>query len=77
MNIKLKKFISTYGIKFVVFYLLAFFLLVTMFSKFTFQTFPGDVLIKNQSFTLYLPFTSALAVAAFFLVIIEIYKNLR
>lgn len=77
MNIKLKKFISTYGIKFVAFYLLGFFILVSLFGRFAFQTFPGDILIKNQSFTLYLPFTSALAFAAFFLVIIEVYKNLR
>lgn len=77
MNISVKKFISNYGIKFGGLYLVAFLLLVTFFGKFKFRTFPGDVLIDNGTFVLYLPFTSALAFAVFFLVIFEIYRNMH
>ena len=57
--------------------MIAFLLLVTFFGRFKFRTFPGDVLIDNDTFVLYLPFTSALAFAVFFLVIFEIYKNMH
>lgn len=77
MDIKWKKFISEYGLRFAGLYLVAFFLLVTFFGKFAFRTFPGDLLIRRGDFVLYLPFTSALAFAVFFLVIFEIYKNMR
>ncbi len=77
MNINIKKFISVYGIKFAIFYALAFFLLVTFFGRHEFRTFPGDVVINIGESVLYLPFTSALAIAVFFLVIIEIYRNLH
>lgn len=77
MNLKWKQFMSTYGLKFAGIYILAFFLLVNFFGRFNFNTFPGDLLIKRESFTLYLPFTSSLAFAVFFLVIFEVYKNMR
>jgi len=77
VNIKLKKFIASYGIKFIAFYFLSFFILTTFFARFKFQTFPGDILYKGKNFYVYLPFTSALAIAVFFLIIIEIYKNMR
>jgi hypothetical protein len=77
MDINTKKFISKYGIKFAGLYILAFVLLVTFFSRLHFRTFPGDLLVEEGSFTLYLPFTSSLAFAVFFLVIFDIYKNIR
>jgi len=77
MNINVKKFISIYGIRFVLAYLFAFFVLVTFFGRFEFQTFPGDLLMQRETFAIYLPFTSALAFAVFFIIIFEVYKNLR
>ncbi len=77
MNIGTKKFLARYGLRFAGLYLLAFILLVTFFSRFSFRTFPGDLLIERGDFVLYLPFTSALAFAVFFLVVFEIYKNIH
>jgi len=54
------------------FYLLAFFVLVTFYSRFEFPTFPADILI-NKGFVLYLPFGSSLAFALFAVVMIETY----
>lgn len=77
MNISVKKFISIYGAKFFIFYVLAFFLLVTFFGRFEVKTFPGDFVIPLGENAIYLPFTSSLGVALFFLVVIEIYRNLH
>lgn len=77
MNLKLKQFLANYGLKFAGLYLISFVLLVTFFGKYSFNTFPGDVLIERASFTIYLPFVSSLAIAVFFLVIFEVYKNMR
>jgi hypothetical protein len=77
MNISTKKFIAAYGLRFSLFYVLAFFLLVTFTSKFNIDTFFGDVLVKRPNFVIYLPFGSAFGVAAFLLVVFEIYKQLK
>lgn len=77
MGIGWKKWLSKYGIRFAGLYILSFFLLVTFFGRFGFQTFPGDILIERGTFVLYLPFASAFAFAIFFLIIFEVYKNLR
>lgn len=77
MNINIKKFLANYGLKFGGLYVVAFILLVSFFGRFKFRTFPGDVLIERGDFTLYLPLVSSLAFAVFFLVIFEIYKNIR
>ena len=77
MGIGWKKFLAKYGLTFFGFYIVAFFLLVTLANSREFPTFPGDILINPGSFRIYLPFTSAGAFAVFFLIIIEIYKNMR
>ena len=77
MNIGTKKFLAKYGLKFAGLYALSFFLLITFFSRFNFQTFRGDLLIERESFTIYLPFTSSFAFAVFILIIFEIYKTMK
>lgn len=53
-------------------YVVSFFLLVTLYSKYKFITFPGDILVGKIG--LYLPFTSAAAFALFVVAMIEMYK---
>ena len=77
MGIGWKKFLARYGLTFFGIYVIAFFLLVTLASTHNFPTFPGDVLINPGSLRIYLPFTSSGAFAVFFLIVVEIYKNMR
>jgi len=68
-----KKLLSVYGLRFGISYIAGFFLLVTFYGRFGFPTFFGDILIKSGGITLYLPFTSSLAIAAFVTIMIEAY----
>jgi hypothetical protein len=69
-----KKFLARYGPLFGGIYFLAFVFLVTLYKKFQFPTFPGDILIKGGGVTFYIPFTSAAAFAFFIVALIEMYK---
>jgi len=69
-----RKLAQKYGLMFSISYGGAFFFLVTFYERFKFNTFPGDILI-GKSF--YLPFTSSLAIAAFVVIIIELFKAFR
>lgn len=77
MNIGTKKFLARYGLKFAGIYVLGFIVLVTFAGRFKATVFPGDILIQRESFTIYFPFTSSLAIAVFVLIIFEVYKNIR
>ncbi len=71
---KTKSFLKKYAPLFVGVYIGSFFLLVTFYSRFTFPTLPGDILIQGAGLTFYLPLVSSFGVAAFVTVMFEAYK---
>lgn len=77
LNRQSQEILKKWGLLFLGAYLFGFVLLVTFFSKYNFNTFPGDILIQRESFRLYLPFTSSLAIATFTIVLFEVFKNFR
>lgn len=72
-----KKFMSVHGAFFVGVYFISFFLLVTLGSRIKFDTFYGDVAFKVGASRIYLPFTSSLAAAIFFVIIYSVYRFLK
>lgn len=74
---KWQKFLQEYGIAFIGFYLIFFFLLVTFFPKFHFNALPGDIVVKRSGGDLYIPLVSPAFVSAFMTVLIKVYKEIK
>lgn len=68
---------AVHGVFLVLVYFGSFFLMVSLGSRFDFQTFWGDVAIEFSNFRIYLPFTSSLAFSIFSVIMFSVYRSVK